>query len=108
MLFVASFCELGGDVPSSYDPRWGRAKWINAEGSQYEYWKSRGVNGFESAKYAILKKGLQSSPGASEYWYERTVCPYGGNVFGLVDVSGIPGANSTANYGHGVCPCFCL
>lgn len=107
-LFVASFCELGGDVPSSYDPRWGRAKWINAEGSQYEYWKSRGVNGFESAKYAILKKGLQSSPGASEYWYERTVCPYGGNVFGLVDVSGIPGANSIASYGHGVCPCFCL
>lgn len=107
-LFIASLCELAGDVPSNCGTAWVNAEWLNAEGSQYEYWKKLGVNVSDSTKCAAFKKGLQSNPSASVRWWERSVSPDNDVTFARVDTGGYPCFGNDATNLYGVCPCFCL
>ena len=100
-LFLASLCELRGpgvflDWPG----------WVDNEGRQYDYWRGRGVS---ASEYAPLKKGLQSSPSKTIFWWERTASPWYATDFLMVRGSdGSPIYDYNTSLLCGVCPCFCL
>ena len=103
-LFLASYFELTGAVYLG----WNESPWLAEEGEQYAYWKAKAV-AVDGSGNEALRKGRQSSPASSTYWWERTVSPGSAGSFCLVYTSGSPtNYGSSANAVHGVCPCFCL
>ena len=105
-LFVASFSELAGPVPSSYTAPWKNALWLSAEGDQYEYWINKGSRG--QGNFLPLQKGLLTSSSTPTTWWERSVCPDDDFYFINVHTDGYAGGYHFATSSYGICPCFCL
>ena len=89
-LFLLSYSEI---VPTSY---WASYPWTSSEGSQYEAFKGKVTENYDSNSAIAIGSG----------WWERSVNPNNSNSFLSVSTSGDPSTGSNATYSNCVCPAF--
>ncbi|MEG0621264.1 MAG: DUF6273 domain-containing protein, partial [Raoultibacter sp.] len=86
--------------------------WINKEGSQYEFFANKGING--GGTYTILagmdKTQNESGPSGADdtRWWERSCGPGDPNYFVYCDTSGDPSGARRAGISYGVVLGFSL
>lgn len=95
-LFLLSYAEI---VPTDYWDWASAYPWTSSEGSQYEAFKGKVTENYDSGNSAIA---IGSS------WWERSVGPYSSVGFLYVYVNGKPACDGAAARSYCVCPAWCF